>query len=208
MIPKIKICGMKHNTLDVAALQPDYLGFIFYANSSRAFSNDIPDLAPSIQKVGVFVDATIDTIINHIDEYGLNIIQLHGEESARFCEALRDQLKGSKIEIWKVFAVGVAFDFAQLTPFEPLVNKYLFDAKGENKGGNGYRFDWELLQNYPTSKPFIISGGIGSEHIDDIKKMMASGLPIYGIDLNSKFEQAPGLKDIHALKIFQHELSR
>lgn len=208
MTPKIKICGMKYNTLEVSALKPDYLGFIFYAKSPRHYAQPIPELPKTIQKVGVFVDASIDIILNHREVYNLNIVQLHGDESPKFCHKLQEATRQFQTEIWKAFAVDESFDFNELVPFEPTVDKFLFDTKGENKGGNGFTFNWELLSVYASQKPFILSGGISLEHIDDLKKVMASGLPMHAIDINSRFEQKPGLKNISAIKKFQHELSR
>ena len=205
MIPKIKICGMKHNTLEVAALQPDYLGFIFYEKSPRDHSEALPEIPSEIKKVGVFVDASVEMILNRIEKYSLDVAQLHGDERSRFCSELRSH--APRVEIWKAFSVGETFDFNQLAAYETVVDKFLFDTKGKNKGGNGFSFDWELLKNYPSKKPFILSGGIGPNHIVDIKNTLTSGLPIYAIDLNSKFELEPGLKNITALKKFQHELS-
>jgi len=208
MIPKIKICGMKHNTLEVSKLLPDYLGFIFYSKPPRFYSEAVPEIPVAILKVGVFVDATMETILNHIDEFKLDIVQLHGSENPNFCSELKNQTRRQNTELWKAFSVGELFDFNELTSFEPIVDKFLFDTKGKNKGGNGYTFNWELLKNYPSQKPFILSGGIGNGHIADIKNILASGLPIHAIDINSKFEKEPGLKNITAIKKFQHELSR
>ena len=215
----LKICGMKHNIAEVAKLQPDYLGFIFYEKSPRFFDAEIPSLPLSIKKVGVFVDASIDEIIAKAEKYNLDVVQLHGEESLHFCAALKGEinLENSRIEnsqpnqvdyhfepeVWKVFSIKDEFDFEILKPFENVVDKFLFDTKGREKGGNGFTFNWEILKKYPSKKPFILSGGIGLEEIDALKGLLKTDLPIHAIDVNSKFESKPGMKDITLLQGFK-----
>lgn len=201
---KLKICGMKYNTQEVAALQPDYLGFIFYAGSKRDFHGDIPMLPNNIQKVGVFVDAEIAFAKAKIEQYNLDILQLHGSESPAFIQELK---KLTDVKIWKVFAIKDAFDFDRLTPYEKLVDAFLFDTKGAQKGGNGYTFDWSVLKDYSSKTPFVLSGGIGLEEIDKVKEILETDLPILALDVNSKFEVKPGLKDTEQLKAFLKELN-
>jgi phosphoribosylanthranilate isomerase len=212
---KIKICGMKYNTQEVAALQPDYLGFIFYERSPRNFNGEIPMLPEGIKKVGVFVDAEIAFAKANIEKYNLDIIQLHGNESPEYIKAILapSPLKGKVapreaesegVEIWKVFSIKDTFDFKRLTPYESLVDAFLFDTKGKAKGGNGYTFDWSVLRNYPSQTPFILSGGIGLEEIEKIKEILDSDLPILALDVNSKFEDQPGLKNVATLRKFQN----
>jgi phosphoribosylanthranilate isomerase len=192
---KIKICGMKYseNILEVSQLLPDYLGFIFWKKSSRYFDGEIPEIPKSIKKVGVFVNATSEEIILKIKEYDLNVIQLHGNENPEFCK----KLKQKNIEIIKVFSVNDDFNFSILEPFENACDYFLFDTKGKLPGGNGITFNWQILQHYKLTKPFFLSGGIGLEEIENIKKL---NLPIYAIDVNSKFEIEAGLKNIEQLK--------
>lgn len=192
---------MKHNFAEVASLNPDYLGFIFYDKSPRNFEGKISNIPSNIKKVGVFVNEEIDVLIEKIKTHQLDVIQLHGEESPQYISELN-----TNIEVWKVFSIGETFDFNQLTPYEKVVDKFLFDTKGKNKGGNGVVFNWGVLENYSSKKPFIISGGIGLEEIDAIHKLLQSGLPIYAIDVNSKFETKPGLKNRTDLKQFIDEL--
>ena len=195
---KLKICGMKYseNILEVSELLPDYLGFIFWEKSSRYFDGEIPEIARSIKKVGVFVDATSEEIISKIKKYDLNVVQLHGDESPEFCR----NLKMKNIEIMKVFSVNDDFNFSVLEPFENACDYFLFDTKGKLPGGNGITFNWQILQHYKLTKPFFLSGGIGLNDIEDIKKL---NLPIYAIDVNSKFEIEAGLKNIELLKNFK-----
>ena len=210
MKPLLKICGMKHNIAEVAKLQPDYLGFIFYEKSPRFFnSEEVSSLPLGIKKVGVFVDASLDEILDKVEKYKLDVIQLHGEESANFCIQLKTKcqaelVEASSIEIWKVFSIKDKFDFEILKPYENVVDKFLFDTKGKEKGGNGFTFNWEILKNYNSKKPFILSGGIGLEEIDSLKKILKTELPIHAIDVNSKFESEPGMKDIALLQGFQN----
>ncbi|MEN9486353.1 MAG: hypothetical protein RIR56_41 [Bacteroidota bacterium] len=199
---KIKICGMKYseNILEVSQLLPDYLGFIFWKKSSRYFDGEIPEIPKSIKKVGVFVNATSEEIILKIKEYDLNVIQLHGNENPEFCK----KLKQKNIEIIKVFSVNDDFNFSVVEPFENTCDYFLFDAKGKLPGGNGITFNWQILQHYKLTKPFFLSGGIGLEEIENIKNL---NLPIYAIDVNSKFEIEAGLKNIELLKSFKNNLS-
>ena len=201
---QLKICGIKHNIEEVTILQPDYLGFIFYDKSPRFFEGKIPNLPERISKVGVFVNASIEYILEKTETHQLDVIQLHGEEMPLFCKELRKAL--IKKEVWKVFSIKDSFDFSQLADYEDIVDKFLFDTKGKEKGGNGYTFDWTLLKGYNSTKPFILGGGIGLDEIPDLKKIVTSGLPIHAIDVNSKFEISPGLKNTTDLKKLKDEL--
>jgi phosphoribosylanthranilate isomerase len=198
---RIKICGMKfpENIFEVGALLPDFIGFIFWEKSSRYFDGKIPMLPKSIKKVGVFVDESFEIAVSKIEKYNLNCVQLHGNESVEYCE----KLKEIPIEIIKVFSIKDNFDFEILKEFESVCDYFLFDTKGELPGGNGTTFNWNLLKKYPSNKPFFLSGGIGIEEIKQIKDM---NLPIYGIDVNSKFEIQPGLKNTELLKSFQSQI--
>ncbi|MGO3182613.1 MAG: phosphoribosylanthranilate isomerase [Aequorivita sp.] len=199
----IKICGMKHNIVEVAALQPEYLGFILYRKSPRYFdAEEIPSLPEGVKKVGVFVDAKISTVMEMFRKHSLHVIQLHGNESKEYILDLRQYLAFSEVQIWKAFSLDDDFDFEQLSIFENKVDKFLFDTKGKEKGGNGFTFNWEILDNYTSTKPFILSGGIGLDEVDSLKELLKTNIPIHAIDVNSKFETEPGLKDISALGKF------
>lgn len=187
------------NILEVSQLLPDYIGFIFWEKSSRYFDGEIPKINKSIKKVGVFVYATLEEIISKIEKYDLDVIQLHGNESPEFCE----NLKKKNIQIIKVFSINDDFDFEELKPFENTCDYFLFDTKGKLPGGNGITFNWQILQQYKLTKPFFLSGGIGLDEIENIKKL---NLPIYAIDVNSKFEIEAGLKNIELLKSFKNNL--
>lgn len=214
---KLKICGMKYqdNITQVANLQPDYLGFIFYKQSKRYFDGNIPELPKAIKKVGVFVDAEIDYILSKVKTHKLNAIQLHGNESADFCNEIKYQFERSRepndnpIEIIKVFSIKNEFNFDILKPYEAVCNYFLFDTKGQLPGGNGYTFNWEVLSNYPSQKPYFLSGGIGLNETEDIKSFLRSPKSkyCYALDVNSKFEIEAGLKNLEKLATFKTDLS-
>lgn len=201
---KLKVCGMKHNTLEVAALQPDYLGFIFHKSSPRNFDNNIPKLPESIKKVGVFVDKTVKFIAGQIKKHQLDVVQLHGHESPEVCKLL----KSANVEVIKVFSIKNEFDFSVLAPYEGACDYFLFDTKGKLPGGNGYTFDWNVLNEYPSTKPFFLSGGIGLDQVKEIKRFEnnPASTYCYALDVNSKFEIEPGLKDIEKLKKFKSQI--
>jgi len=201
---KLKICGMKYpeNILEVGSLLPDYMGFIFWEKSARYFDGIIPELPKSIKKTGVFVNATAEEILTKITKHDLQAVQLHGSESVEFCKNLKNKLP-KEIEIIKVFSILDTFDFAALKPFESVCDYFLFDTKGKLPGGNGTTFDWKVLENYPSTKPFFLSGGIGMEEMDAVKEILKTNLPVYAIDVNSKFEIEPGLKNIELLHNFK-----
>ena len=228
---KLKVCGMKYteNIQQVADLQPDYLGFIFYEKSKRNFEGIIPELPKSIKKTGVFVNEYKEILISLVEEYGLDAIQLHGDESVEYVFDLKSQLverralfiaenktikkkknqhyiSKSEVQIIKVFGIKDEFNFDVLKPYLEVVDYFLFDTKGKERGGNGTKFDWSVLEKYPFDKPFFLSGGIGLDDVEEVQKLMKSNLPIYSLDVNSKFESKPGLKNINEVKTFKNKL--
>lgn len=204
---KLKVCGMKYvdNLMMVAAVQPDYLGFIFYDKSKRNFEGVIPKLPKGIKKTGVFVNEYLEIVVSLTQEYGLEAIQLHGDESVDYIKELKGHLP--KVEIIKVFGIKDEFDFSILVPYQEEVDYFLFDTKGKERGGNGVKFDWSVLKSYPYSKPFFLSGGIGPEDVEEVKKIKNSGLPVYAVDVNSRFEMKPGLKNVKEVKKFKNSLA-
>lgn len=206
---KLKICGMKHpqNILEVSGLLPDYMGFIFYDKSARFLDSEIPEIHKSIKKTGVFVNASFQEIAQTVQKHNLQAVQLHGEESVVLCS----RIQTLNVEVIKVFSIQDDFNFDLLKPFESSVDYFLFDTKGKLPGGNGYTFDWNVLKNYPSTTPFFLSGGIGIDEVDSIKQILKTDLPIYAIDINSKFETEPGVKNHKLLSQFMiavsHELS-
>ena len=201
---KFKICGMRdsENIKAISVLTPDYMGFVFWAVSSRYVDNGTPRLPNYIKKTGVFVNASLDYIENIITEHQLQAVQLHGNETPEYCNLVNR----FEVEIIKAFSIQDSFNFKKLKLYENYCDFYLFDTKGELPGGNGYSFDWKILKNYQSNKPFFLSGGIGLEHIKEIHSLLKTNLPIYAIDVNSKFESEPGLKKIDVLTQFKKEL--
>ena len=228
----LKVCGMKHNTAEVALLEPDFLGFIFWEPSKRYFQGELPPLTGSTKKVGVFVDAPLEEVVQTVIKYNLHLVQLHGSEGPQYCSDLQNALWASdadavpeirsktvvddqnelqgRPQLMKVFPVGEDFDFSVLDTYEDYCDLFMFDTKGKLPGGNGYAFDWELLKNYPSEKPFFLSGGIGPEDIDKLIDFINSdaSLHCFAIDINSKFELSPGHKDTERIRKFIQEFNR
>lgn len=196
---KIKVCGMRdaENIKAVAALNPDYMGFIFYKDSPR-FADELPldvldELPVTINKTAVFVNEDAKTISKLIDKYNFDFVQLHGNESPAFCKALKDEAI-----VIKAFGVDKSFDFKQLEKYKNKADLFLFDTKTSGHGGSGLTFDWSILDKYEMEIPFFLSGGLSPENIEEVKSIIHP--QFYGVDLNSKFEISPGLKDIEKLE--------
>ena len=203
---KIKVCGMRdaNNILELIKLKPDYMGFIFYEKSKRFVTNFPEVKIPSeIKKVGVFVNETIDKVIEIVEKYKLEAIQLHGNESLEYIEELIVLLI-RKVEIFKAFSVDDTFDFSKTDAYQKACDFLLFDTKGKDYGGNGVKFNWQILENYKGTTPFLLSGGISKVDASEIKKI--SHKAFVGIDINSGFEIEPALKNIANIKEFKQNL--
>lgn len=191
------------NIREVERLGVDWMGFIFWERSSRYVSKK-PTYLPTKQKrVGVFVDADIKEILEKVEEYHLDIIQLHGKESPAYIQTLRPLCGDRVAAIIKALNIATREDLEQTKPYEGMVDYFLFDTKAKMVGGNGTKFDWSVLTEYKGTTPFILSGGIGPDDADKVKAFRHPRLA--GIDLNSRFETAPGVKDIEQLKHFIYE---
>lgn len=184
----------------IALLKPDYLGFIFYEKSPRYFESPIPNFDASIKKVGVFVNASYEEIKEKVKRYNLDLVQLHGDESPDFCALIETNLS----KVIKSFSIDNEFDFNILNKYINYCSYFLFDTKGINHGGNGIAFDWSLLKNYHLHKPYFLSGGIGLENLEDLKWFLEKkhAKKCFAIDLNSRFEAAPGIKNPKTLNDF------
>ena len=192
----IKVCGMRsaENIREVEALGIDMMGFIFWPKSSRYVSKRPAYLPQKCKRVGVFVNEDIENIMKIADDYALDFIQLHGHESIEEVKKLKDR------KIIKAFNIATKEDLDATTPYANLVDFFLFDTKGPSVGGNGEKFDWSILNAYNGDTPFLLSGGIGPEDAERIKSF--NHPKCIGIDLNSRFEIEPGIKDIVKLKTF------
>ena len=203
----IKICGVNdpENLRQVARLDADWIGLNFYPLSPRCLN--LRGLPPAgsgePQRVGVFVDEIPQTILSRIVAFHLGIVQLHGSERAVMIQNLRRSVVPDireKLVVIKAINVATAADFSQCGEYEGVVDYFLFDTKGALHGGNGEKFNWDLLDVYQGKTPFLLSGGIGP---DDADALRAIRHPLFrGVDVNSKFETAPGVKDIDLLRSF------
>jgi phosphoribosylanthranilate isomerase len=209
---KLKICGMKfpENIQEIALLEPDFLGFIFYEGSVRNYTeNTIVSVPNSIHKVGVFVNEKSINIIKNIQKHDLNMIQLHGNETESYCLELINQLNHNQLntKIIKAFSVDESFDFSILNKYQ-IVDYFLFDTKGKLPGGNGTKFNWQILENYKLEKPYFLSGGIGLEDVESIQEFLKTPASKYcfALDVNSQFEIEAGLKNKEKLQKFKTQL--
>ncbi len=198
------------NIQEIADLQPDFLGFIFYENSVRNYTeSSIIYIPESIKKVGVFVNERHEKIIKTIQKYDLNIIQLHGNETESYCLELINQLNHNQLntKIIKSFLVDDYFVFQTLNYYQ-MVDYFLFDTKGILPGGNGTKFNWKILEKYHLEKPYFLSGGIGLDDVSSIKEFLktTASKHCYALDVNSKFEIVAGLKNKEKVQQFKTKL--
>ena len=200
---RVKVCGMCDplNVKGIAGTNPDFIGFIFFRGSPR-YVGEEPEMAlfnnvsRGIKKTGVFLNEDNNKILDLSMATGLDMIQLHGNESPVTCL----QLKSSGFIIIKAFNIGMDFRFENLIPYMPVCDYFLFDTKTEKPGGSGQKFNWEKLKEYTLDKPFFLSGGIGPEDAGIIKAIENRGF--FAVDVNSRFETVPGIKDIALVKTF------
>ena len=198
----VKVCGMREpeNIEKVALLGVDMMGFIFYPKSPRFASQSVDRTAADkdVCRVGVFVNELVELISDKIHRFDLNAVQLHGNESRELCEQLHRQ--NDLLKVIKAISVSAAGDIQKYKEYVGAVDYFLFDTKCKTVGGSGQQFDWQVLENYDGDVPFILSGGIGPEDVERIKNFQHP--KCIGIDLNSKFEMEPGLKDVKKLNTF------
>lgn len=209
---KIKVCGISSikQLQEAEYIGIDYAGLIFYSQSSRYVLNklksrDVEKEDLSILKVGVFVNASEEDIMTQIELYGLNLVQLHGDETPAFCNHISNHVK-----VIKAFRLNNKneqnIDW-MIRPYEEVCDHYLFDSKVENGyGGSGEKFNWSVLEKNQINKPFFLSGGIGPGDVEIIRSLQHPFL--FAVDLNSGFEIEPGLKDMELVKIFKEQLSK
>jgi phosphoribosylanthranilate isomerase len=207
--PIIKVCGMRdaENIRDVESLDIDLMGFIFWAPSKRCVTDRPAYLPTKCKRVGVFVNETLEQVIKTANEYQLDYIQLHGKESPVFLLALRVAQERITVSprLIKAFNIATTEDLELTEDYEGIADYFLFDTKGRSVGGNGEQFDWSILSDYHGNTPFLLSGGIGPDDAERIKAFFHE--KCIGIDLNSRFETAPGLKDVTTLRSFLTQLT-
>jgi phosphoribosylanthranilate isomerase len=197
---RLKVCGMREssNILEIAALEPDYMGFIFYGKSSRFAGESLSpsfleELPSYVKKVGVFVNADPQLISDTVHRFGLSLVQLHGDESVRSASEIKTLLP--QTGIIKAFGIAPDFDFGITGPYSEICDYFLFDTKSGSYGGTGTKFDWTLLERYNSSVPFFLSGGVGLPDLTAVDRMVRQGMNIHAVDVNSRVELAPGLKN-------------
>ena len=208
--PKLKVCGLTKldQIEELISLKADFLGFIFYKKSPRYVLDSLTlEEIKAIKhsgKVGVFVNESIEQIIEISEKAKLNFIQLHGDESDEFISELREQLS-PEIKIIKVFRIGTELENLKfkIQNLKSNVDYFLFDTDSKSFGGTGNSFDWQILNEVEIPKPYFLSGGISEENIENIKLLKRKP---FALDINSKFEIEPGNKNINKIKEFKNLL--
>ncbi len=208
---RIKVCGMTdlQQLHQLGNMGVEFAGMIFYHKSPRFIlrhlSGEMVKRARlKVYKVGVFVNASYEEIMNHVDNFGLDMVQLHGDETPRFCEQV-----SSYIQTIKAFRIAPDDNIPwKVREFYDACDMFLFDTMGAGYGGTGKKFNWEMLKGVELQKPFFLSGGIEPDDADAIKEFMKEEVAknLFALDVNSKFETAPGVKDMSLVKQFVDEI--
>ena len=198
----VKVCGINdlENFLELSKLPVDILGMVFYPQSPRAVKPDDQNLAKAVseiqvKKAGVFVDEDVNQIRKIAMAFNLTYIQLHGNETPAVCRILKEEYM-----VIKAFKIGSEKDMETIKEYDDVADLFLFDTRGEKAGGSGVKFDWNLLKDFTSEKPYLLSGGIAPEDAEQIKKLDLPGC--IGVDINSRFEVYPGKKDITKVEYF------
>ena len=206
----IKVCGITQlkQLQQLEGLGIEFAGFVFVKDSPRYIgkkinTEDILRADFDLRKVGVFQDDDYETIMEAVEEYSLDVVQLHGDETPALCEELQED-----VEVIKSFSLQAADTNIDelVADYDEVCDYYLFDTKTADgkTGGTGSQFDWNLITKARIEKPFFLSGGIGP---DDAKKILALKHPdLYGVDINSRFEKEPGVKDMALILQFRQQL--
>jgi len=209
---RVKVCGMTEisQLRELEEMKVEFAGFIFYPKSPRYLLRwlDPEQLKREkfqINKVGVFVNATQQEVMKMVDACGLYIVQLHGDETPKLCESISNY-----VTVVKVIRVGDGTDIEwKIHPYMDSCDMFLFDTEGSNFGGTGKKFDWEKLKGLNIGKPFFLSGGIGPDDVNSLQGFAISPVAkdLFSIDINSRFEMSPGVKDMQKVKKFLSELN-
>jgi phosphoribosylanthranilate isomerase len=203
---KIKVCGMcdAENIRRIGELPVDFMGFIFYPRSPRFAGNwllqpkALKNLSPAIRKTGVWVSESPDTLYALVEKYALDVVQLHGNETPEYCCRVKEKLSGRALI--KAFSVASPEDFIRTGEYETVCDYFLFDTKTPQHGGSGQQFDWKIIDAYRGQTPFFLSGGIAADDAGRIKELRHPAL--CGVDVNSRFELSPGVKNRDLLRTF------
>lgn len=202
----VKVCGLRdeQNIQDICQLQIQWIGLNFYKPSSRYIATyekeSISKIPNHIKRVGVFVNGDLETIRQIVEQYELDYVQLHGDESVSFCESI-----STFCTVIKVFRIDSEFKMPLTEDYESTVDYFLFDTNSKHFGGSGKKFNWDILSQYTGTTPFLLSGGIGPEDTTDLKKLEHP--QFIGIDINSKFELAPAVKSKALIETFLTKLN-
>ncbi len=198
----IKVCGIRRSPdlINLANTGADWLGLNFYKPSPRYFVDTSITKNPNVKYAGIFVRANLDRLKRIVECYELDLVQLHGDEGVNYCMAVQ-----RLVPVIKVFRVDDQFDFTQIKSFE-FCDYLLFDTRTTKYGGSGNKFEWTLLQGYHGRTPFLLSGGIGP---DDVPRLLAVDHPSFiGVDINSRFELEPGIKDLKLVSDFVKQIKK
>ncbi|MGZ3862549.1 MAG: phosphoribosylanthranilate isomerase [Bacteroidia bacterium] len=205
---KLKVCGLnnRENIMEILKCNPDYIGFIFYAKSPRFIGSLSPDFIrniSSVHKVGVFVNETKEKVFDVVDQYGLDHVQLHGNETPEFCALINE-----KVPVIKAFQVNDEFDFDGVRLYNNASEYFLFDSKSENYGGSGRPFNHAKLEEYKLNKKIFLSGGIDLNITDDMLYLQSAYRAVFAVDVNSRIEDSPGIKNINKLKVLTDKIRK
>ncbi|MFI5141494.1 MAG: phosphoribosylanthranilate isomerase [Bacteroidia bacterium] len=204
---KLKVCGLKsrENIIEVVACKTNFIGFIFYEKSPRYIGEELePSFIQRIstsKKVGVFVNESEIKMLDIASRYGLDYLQLHGNETAEFCKQIQ-----KSIPVIKAFQIDDDFDFSVLKEYEGTCTYFLFDSKGKQYGGSGETFNWKKLKEYKLQKPFFLSGGVDLDNIEQVLLLNSEFPNLYAVDVNSRFETEPGIKDVSKIKLLSNKI--
>ncbi|ELR70868.1 Phosphoribosylanthranilate isomerase [Fulvivirga imtechensis AK7] len=201
---RLKICGLRDNISEVVDLQPDYAGFIFYDRSPRCMATrvaaeQVKAIPDTVAKVGVFVNQSLGEVCSTVKEFDLQYVQLHGVENVNYCK----RLHAEEVKIIKVFSGNEDLNEQLLDQYAPFIDFYLFDTRTDKPGGTGEKFNWEKLRHFDLQKPVFLSGGIDLDNIGEIESL---DFGLHAIDVNSRFEVEPGLKNIDLLKKLKNKM--
>ncbi len=194
---EVKVCGMIRREQIETLAGADYIGLIFAGKSPRRVTEPAENYRNiTIPKVGVFVNSTLEDILEKANTYNLSVIQLHGDESPEFCQHLTD----SGYRVWKALSVSDSVDLLRANDYDGGVERVVLDTRTPARGGSGQKFDWTILDSYHSTVPFMLAGGITPDDADSIKSIKNQRL--MGVDINSRFEVGPGVKDINLVLNF------